>query len=180
MEPFSLRRARPDELQKLVEIDDEASELFVEAGFELAFDKSHPFVVAESVRWAEAIERGLAYVAVDQEDEPIGFATFRFVDGEPYIDQIAVRRNQMRRGVGTALLRQAISWSGDRPLWLTTYSHIPWNRPYYERHGFVSVPESACGAELRAILWEQRAALPEPDERIAMMRRSLRATTNEQ
>src|SRR5690606_3026493 len=89
VEPFSLRRAHPDELQKLVEIDDEASELFVEAGLELVVDKNHPFVVAESARWAEAIERGLAYVVVDQEDQPIGFATFRFVDGEPYIDQIA-------------------------------------------------------------------------------------------
>lgn len=172
VESFSLRLARPDELHTLVDIDDEASELYTQAGLRMAFEKEHPFVVAEAVRWAGAIERGLAHVAVNREDQPIGFVTLSFVDGEPYLDQIAVRPSAMRRGVGTALLRHAISWSSGRPLWLTTYSHVPWNRPYYERHGFVSVPESACGSELRAILREQRAALPDPDRRVAMVRRS--------
>lgn len=170
MEPFSLRQARPTELPKLVEIDDEASELYVEAGIRFELAKDHPFVVAESMRWAAAIGRGLAHVAVDTRDEPLGFATLGFVDGEPYLDQIAVRPRAMRRGIGTTLLRHAVGWSGDRPLWLTTYSHLPWNRPYYERDGFVAVAETLCGPELRAILDQQRQVLPAPDERVAMVR----------
>ncbi len=156
----------------LVAIDDEAGELFVQAGLTFAFGESHPFVVAETRRWAGAIEQGLAHVAVDLRDEPFGFITLRLVDDEPYLDQLAVRPAAMRRGVGSTLLGHAISWSGGRPLWLTTYSHVPWNRPYYERHGFVSVPESACGPELRTILQEQRAVLPDPAERVAMVRRA--------
>lgn len=170
MPSFSLRMARPNELPKLVDIDDDASVVYVQAGIKIKLDKNHPFVVAESVRWARAIERGLAHVAVDRDDEPIGFATFGFVDGEPYLDQIAVRVRHMRRGIGAALLDRAISWSNGRPLWLTTYSHLPWNRLYYERHGFVMIQESECGLELRAILAEQRAALPDPEQRIAMVR----------
>lgn len=169
-EPFSLRLARADELPLLVAIDDEASELYARAGLEVALAKDHPFVVGESVRWAQAIARSLAHVAVDAEDEPIGFMTLRFVDGEPYVDQLAVRPNAMRRGVGSTLLRQAFSWCAPRSLWLTTYAHLSWNRSYYERHGFVLVPEGECGPELRAILDEQRTALPDPDERIAMVR----------
>lgn len=173
MPSFFLRKARPDELSSLIDIDDDAGELYAQAGIKFELDRNHPFVVAESVRWRAAIEQGLAYVAVDAEDRPMGFMTQRFVDGEPYLDQIAVRRSHMRCGVGTALLVRAIEWSVARPLWLTTYSHVPWNRPYYERHGFIAVPERACGAEIRAILQEQRAALPYPEQRMAMVRRIL-------
>ena len=83
VEPFSLRLARPDELPKLVAIDDEASELYAHAGLEVALAKDHPFVVAESVRWTRAIARSLADVAVDSQDQPMGFMTLGFVDGEP-------------------------------------------------------------------------------------------------
>lgn len=171
VEPFCKRTARPEELQLLVNIDDEASQLYSQAGLQFSFEADHPFVVAESSRWAVAIERGLAHVAVDHKDQPVGFAALAWVDREPYLDQIAVRPIFMRRGVGTMLLRHAISWSAGRPLWLTTYSHLSWNRPYYERHGFTAVPEFLCGPELRAIIEQQRAALPDPFRRVAMIRR---------
>jgi GNAT superfamily N-acetyltransferase len=171
VDSFSLRIARSDELQLLIDIDDEASELFLRAGITLALEKDPPFVVDESVRWAAAISKGLAHVAVDVRDRPIGFITLRYVDGEPYLDQIAVRLASMRRGAGTALLRQAVLWSANRPFWLTTYSHLPWNKPYYERHGFEVVPESMCGSELHSILEQQRAVLPHPEQRVAMVRR---------
>lgn len=171
MAEFSLRAACPDELHKFVAIDDAAGELFAEAGLDIALEEGHPFVLAESLRWANAIEQGLAYVAVDRQNIPIGFATLSIVDGEPYLDQIAVLPSHMRCGVGTSLLHHAISWSGGRSLCLTTYAHLPWNGPYYERHGFVTINESECGPELRAILRAQRAVLPDPDQRIAMLRR---------
>lgn len=171
MKEFSLRIAHSDELQKLVVIDDEASELYTQAGIKFDFEKDHPFVVAEKLRWTSAIEQGLAHVAVNRQDTPIGFVTLSYVDGEPYLDQLAVLPSYMRRGVGTSLLNHAISWSGGQSLWLTTYSHLPWNRPYYERHGFVTIKDSECGADLCAVLQEQRAALPDPDQRIAMVRR---------
>ena len=44
-----------------------------------------------------------------------------------------------RANVGTALLdasEQMARASGARSLWLTTYRHLPWNRPFYERAGF--------------------------------------------
>ena len=171
MAEFSLRPGRSDELHKLVEIDDKASRLYADAGIVIALAKEHPFVVAESLRWAEAIAHGHAQVAVNRQDEPIGFATFGFVDEEPYLDQIAVLPMSMRRGVGASLLAHTISWSQGRSLWLTTYAHLPWNGPYYERLGFTAINESECGPELCAILQEQRAVLPDPDQRIAMVRR---------
>jgi hypothetical protein len=88
------------------------------------------------------------------------------------LDQIAVHPRSMRCGVGASLLHHAISWSDGRSLWLTTYAHLQWNRPYYEPYGFVVIDEGECGVEIRAILQEQRTALPHPKQRIAMVRRS--------
>jgi ribosomal protein S18 acetylase RimI-like enzyme len=76
----------------------------------------------------------------------------------------------MRQGIGRRLLERAIEWAGGESLWLTTYAHIPWNRPFYERHGFVTIPESACPPGIVAILDDQRKALPAPHQRIAMRR----------
>lgn len=168
--PYLLRLARPDELRAIVAIDDAASELYADAGLHLALGPDHPFVVDESVRWARAIANGLAHVAVDAGDRLVGFMTLGLVDDAPYLDQLAVHPHAMRRGIGRALMQRAFAWSGARALWLTTYAHLPWNQPYYERHGFVVVPEAACGPQMKRILASQRAALPEPDSRVAMVR----------
>ena len=171
LDTFILRKARSVELETLIAIDNAASELYEQAGLKFAFEKDHPFVVAESARWADAIQQGLAYVAVNHQDYAIGFMTLGFVDGEPYLDQLAVRPENMRSGIGTSLLRHAISWSGEQALWLTTYEHLPWNAPYYQRSGFVPAPENLCGTQMRALLQAQRSVLPEPDKRVAMLRR---------
>lgn len=170
MSQYSVRHANPGELSALIAIDDAASRLYETVGITFDMAENHPFVVAESERWAGAIENGLAYVAVDPEDVPVGFITLKRVDNEPYLDQLSVHPDFMRQGLGTQLLNRAIQWSGDRPLWLTTYAHVRWNKPFYERNGFFQVPINQCGPELLAILDEQRAVLPAPDQRIAMVR----------
>ncbi|TGD76070.1 N-acetyltransferase [Mangrovimicrobium sediminis] len=170
MERFSVRTAGPGELEALIAIDDASSSLYAQAGISMSFDHDHPFVVAEAQRWAAAIERGDVYLACDPKGQPIGFTAAGMVDDQPYLDQLSVLPACMRRGVGAGLLQMVIAWSAGRSLWLTTYSSVPWNRPFYERHGFVIVPEPDCGPELREILDKQRAALPEPDDRIAMVR----------
>lgn len=167
----TLRKAKKDELGALVAIDDAASELYSNAGLHIEFGHDHPFVVAEAVRWSCAIEHGLADVAVGPRDEPIGFIILGTVDGEPYLDQLSVHPDAMRQGIGSALLNAAIRWAGNRPLWLTTYSHLPWNKPYYERSGFSDVAEHLIGPELGGIIQHQRSVLPDPQCRIAMVLR---------
>lgn len=166
----SLRNAAPEDLETLIAIDDEASKLYAQAGLNLDLGRDHPFVIAEAKRWAGAIDQGLVYLAVDRHGRPVGFATCGIVDREPYLDQLSVMPACMRQGIGTILLKRAIQWSARRPIWLTTYGSIPWNRPYYERHGFVEVPENKLGPDLQDILREQRRVLPKPEDRIAMVR----------
>lgn len=161
-----VRRVRSAELERLIEIDDAASVLYAEAGFELALPSNHPFVVAERERWRAALARGSVY-GVDQEGDLRGFAVLGSCDGAAYLDQLSVHPAFMRRGIGTRLLEYVIARCAG-PLWLTTYSHLPWNRPYYERFAFVE--SAAHGPELGLLIDEQRAALPAPHKRIAMVR----------
>jgi GNAT superfamily N-acetyltransferase len=164
--PVTLRPAQPDDVPTLVDVDDDASALYEEHGLHVALPADHWFCVAERAAWTAAAGAGRAWIAVDDAGRAVGFAACNVVDGEPYLDQLSVRRAFMGRGVGRALLAQALEWSGDRPLWLTTYRHLSWNRPFYERMGFAVVEE--IGPEMREVLAAQRRALPAPDERVAM------------
>ncbi|MFT3917570.1 MAG: GNAT family N-acetyltransferase [Anaeromyxobacteraceae bacterium] len=168
----TFREAAPAELDVLVRIDDDAATLYEEAGLDFSGPAIRAFVDAEQARWRRAAEAHRVELAVDAQGEAVGFVALGFVDGQPYVDQLSVVRRAMRRGVGRALLARALAWSERAgALWLTTYAHLPWNAPMYERAGFTRVEESGCGPELRAILREERAALPSPEQRLAMVRR---------
>ncbi|MFO0584287.1 MAG: GNAT family N-acetyltransferase [Anaeromyxobacter sp.] len=170
--PVTFREATPAELPALVRIDDDAATLFEEAGLRFSGPAIEAFVEAEYERWRRAAEAHRVELAVEATGEPVGFIALGYVDGRPHLDQLSVVRAWMRRGVGRALLARAVAWSERAgELWLTTYAHLPWNAPMYERAGFMRVEESRCGPELRAILRAERAALPRPEARVAMVRR---------
>ena len=101
--------------------------------------------------------------------EAVGFAAVATLDGDPYLDQLSVRRAAMRRGVGSRLLAHAVATSGV-PMWLTTYGHLPWNAPWYARRGFVLVDEDAWRPGVRGDIEQQRAVLPAPAQRVVMVR----------
>lgn len=170
---FGIRPALASEIPILKDIDDDASALYAECALSIELGQDHVFVRAELVRWLRSIELQRAFLAVDQTGRGLGFATLDVVDGEPYLDQLAVRVDAMRRGIGRRLLACAVDWAraaGGSALWLTTYDHVPFNRPYYERHGYLVVPEDACGPGILHHIHEQRRYLPAPAERIAMRR----------
>lgn len=167
----TIRPGQPSELALVIAIDDDASSLYAEAGLEVDhLDASHPFVRDDHAKWARALQDGRLFVATTRDDEVVGFVALDRVDGRPYVAQISVRRAWMRKRVGTQLMQHALAWASEAgELWLTTYSHLPWNRPYYERFGFRVEPPP--GPALAAILATERAALDAPDERVAMVHR---------
>jgi GNAT superfamily N-acetyltransferase len=170
---FSIRRAQASELELLRAIDDDAVTLYAEHGMPIELASDHSFAQAELRRWLSAAELGRVFLAIDEQGRGLGFAALDLIDGEPYLDQLSVRVAAMRRGIGRRLLAESAEWAstvGGSALWLTTYDHIPFNRPYYERHGYVVVAEAVCGTGIRHHLDEQRRCLPAPDQRVAMRR----------
>ncbi len=174
----TIRPALESELDLAAEIDKDACTAFVEldSALDVELSADHPYAQAEIARWNEILRAGNLFFACSSAGDPVGFAALCLVDGLPFLDQLSVRRAAMRRGIGRSLLAFAQRWSAPRgELWLTTYRHVPWNGPWYEKIGFVRVAEPEWRAELRAVLESERGALPCPDQRIAMVYRHPRA-----
>jgi GNAT superfamily N-acetyltransferase len=166
-----IRPASVGEIETLCEIDRDASTLFEQAGLFLELPSGHEFAINERHRWLRSVTAGRALLAVGAAGEPVGFAAAEIVDDQFHLDQLSVRTKLMRLGVGTALLNAVVRMardSGASALWLTTYRHLAWNRPFYERRGFVVVPERECSPGICEILRYERRWLPRPEERVAM------------
>ena len=165
------RLGETTDLQALCEIDLDAGELFERAGLELSLPEDHEYCVAERARWRRCLEARTTIIATDMRGRAVGFAAVDLLDGEPYLEQLSVRASYMRRSIGSALIHSALDIArngGAATLWLTTYAHLPWNRPFYELHGFSVMPERRCGAEILHELEQQRRWLAHPRERIVM------------
>lgn len=166
-----IRVAASDELEVLRAIDDDAGTLYAEWGLDLALSATHSFAMAESALWQRALDAQSVFLACDPPEQAVGFAVLMLLDDAAYLDQLSVRRSAMRRGVGRSLLQTAIDWARQqqqRALTLTTYHHLPFNRPFYERHGFELLPPAQVTPGLTHHLDEQRRFLPLPEQRVAM------------
>ncbi|HLI55916.1 MAG TPA: GNAT family N-acetyltransferase [Actinomycetota bacterium] len=96
---------------------------------------------------------GRSWLAADG-DMAVGFILVDVVDGRAHIEEVSVLPDWQRQGIGRALLGRVRDWArqeGLAGLSLTTFSEVPWNRPYYEGLGFSVLPESALGPGLRAV-----------------------------
>lgn len=148
-----LRPAREADVEHLTRIERDADARFAAAGHpELADGSGIPDDVARA-----AIAQGRITVA-ELDGEVVGWVYLGRVEAELCLGQISVEPSHGRRGVGTALLRHVIDEArrrGEGSMVLNTQSDVPWNRPWYERHGFVVVPPSAWSEALRAIKREQ-------------------------
>ena len=104
------------------------------------------------------------FVALTRDDAPVGAALVGLVDGGPHLAEMDVHPTHARRGIGAALVRYVLERARcmhAKAMTLTTFSHIPWNAPFYARCGFVRIEENTSdthliGDELRAILAAER------------------------
>ncbi|WP_406174854.1 GNAT family N-acetyltransferase [Streptomyces sp. NBC_00996] len=145
-----IRRAAPDELPALQDIERAAGDPFRELGMaDIADDEPPALDLLDGYRRA-----GRAWVAVDEEDRPRAYLIAEPVDGALHIEQISVHPDAARRGVGRTLLAYAADRAreeGLTGLTLTTFAQVPWNAPYYLRIGFRVLEETELTPGLRTI-----------------------------
>jgi 4-diphosphocytidyl-2-C-methyl-D-erythritol kinase len=137
---FSIERAAPSQVDVLCAIERRSVQLF----------RGHlawPFYAAMSIPpelLQRAIGRGLVWVALDDERLPVGFVWLDpdLGNGGIGIAEIDVLPEHGRRGIGAALLEHACDWAreaGYRRVDLGTLADVPWNAPFYAKHGFAVV-----------------------------------------
>jgi len=165
--PYRIVAATFEHLHAIAAIERAAAELF-------AAEDLSPEAAAESTPiavLAEAQAEGRLWVALSS-GRPVGFALAGVVDGRGHLEELDVDPDYGRRGLGTQLLDRALCWqrSCELPgMTLTTFDHVAWNRPFYERRGFVRLAAPEPGSELERILAaEKRRGLK---QRIAMIHR---------
>jgi len=89
--------------------------------------------------FAHAQKMGRLWVAVTEQDEPVGFALLSEIDGVIHLEELDVHPTHGRRGIGAALLQRVCVWAETAAypgVTLSTFRNVPWNAPFYARHGF--------------------------------------------
>lgn len=168
---YRVRLAVAEELGGLAEVESASSRMFIPYGLDERFWGSVTSVAALE----QARSGGMLWVGVNAEDKPVGFALVKLKDGGAHLDELGVHPEHGRRGVGAALVEAVCGWAraqGLSAVTLCTLRDVPFNAPFYERLGFVELPEREAGSELQAVRRREREA-GFPMERRLLMRRAL-------
>ena len=156
MNDYAIRPAGPEHPSLLAAVEQAAATLFPPGSIPDAIRAdSVPLPVLE-----EAVERGDLFVATTAEGTVIGFALFEEWEGAAYLAEMDVVPEHGRKGVGRALLAAVAGRAkslGHKALYLTTFSHVPWNAPFYAKHGFAVLKEEKTPPELALTLAAERA-----------------------
>jgi ribosomal protein S18 acetylase RimI-like enzyme len=142
--PDRVRSYKAVDLPRLADIERTADRLFGPLG--IVFPPG-PTVIEE------AVQAGADVYVVG--DPPVGFAAVRERDGSTHLEQIAVHSDHGRRGIGGRLLGRVLEHAatrGSAAVTLITFRDVPWNGPWYARHGFSELPEERYSPQIRA-LW---------------------------
>lgn len=111
---------------------------------------------------------GFVLVATEG-DQLIGFAHVLDFDGRFHLEQLSVHPRWQRQGLGQRLLvaaERAVVERGGSVVTLRTFADVPWNAPFYRRHGYLDAElPIALGALLDA---EQRLGLPAAGARVTL------------
>lgn len=105
-----------------------------------------------------AKDQGMLWVAVDTDDSPVGYILLQMVDGLALLAQVDVHPDHARKGIGTALVIHGIEQirkRGFSALYLTTFSNVQWNAPFYRKLGFTILTKTEIPAPIISILHEE-------------------------
>ncbi len=168
MTTYSIRKARPDELQAVQEIERRAATRLAAVGLPAAAQLPlQPLEALQAHR-----ERGQLLVATDDDDRPVGFAIFALHDDEAHLEEIDVVPEHAGRGLGRRLIQAVLAQvreAGWSRLALTTFRDVPFNAPFYARVGFQVVDEPHLSPRLARIRQDERRNGTELAPRVAMI-----------
>ena len=171
MSAAQVRAATPTDAPRLQQIELLAGEQFRLTAYAAVADHD-PFSLDELAVYERA---GRSWVALDADDQLIGYVVVDVVDGDAHIEQVSVLPHCQGQGVGRALMDVVEGWAleaGRAAITLTTFIDVAWNAPLYRHLGFDAMADSDVGPELRSLVAEEAAHGLDPATRVCM-RKSL-------
>lgn len=167
---YEIRAPRPEEISDLPGIEVAAAQVVPveDLPVHLRDDSSPPEefgIAADEGRLLVAVHRPSAAV--------VGFALMLVVDGNGHLHELDVHPDHAQRGIGAALVEAVATWAIARKfeaVTLTTFRHLKWNAPFYERHGFLEFPDVRLGPELAEMRKEEAESGLDNAKRLAMRR----------
>ncbi len=138
---YTIRRAKERDIPAIAQVELNAGELFKTIGLDdLAGDFANPEFVQSFV------QTGGAFVASHSDKGVVGFALAFLLDSAVHLQEMSVDPAHGRRGLGHSLLTTIADWAEQTDIsriTLSTFADVPWNAPFYQKHGYeIVAPEN--------------------------------------
>lgn len=108
--------------------------------------------VTDSQSHSVSMAQRLAWLVEDDQGIVLGFCYARVLGDTLWLAEISTLPQARGSGAGGLLLRQVRDAAARRQLngvTLTTYSTLPWNAPWYQKQGFITLESFSLAPELR-------------------------------
>ncbi len=172
---FFLRPAETTDIEAMRDIERRATQIFRNIGYDFCADgpirdiDEHARVQASGLTLI-----GITAAASAHAGAPAGFAVFEPLDGEAHLVEIDVDPSFQGMGLARLLIAAGEDWAqlkGFDGMTLTTYRDVPWNAPFYRRHGFAEFEPDHDRKGLRDTIEREAAWGFALKPRIAMRKR---------
>ena len=165
---YEIRQARRHEIAAIRKIEIAAAEIIPEE--DLPAEMRERGMLVGPLE--QAVADGRLFIAIClSENSPVGFALATRVDDSGHLRELDVLPSHGRRGLGRALVQAVVEWAeqlGFPSLTLTTFRHLPFNAPFYQRLGFCGLPDEGLPEQLEQLLVEEARNGLDRSTRIAM------------
>jgi len=151
---YEILPARREHARQLPDVERAAATLF--APEDLSPEQREQ--ITPEAEFEAAAREGRLWVAVTDQGSAVGFALAGELDGAAHLLELDVHPDHGRRGLGAALVRRVEAWARAHrlpALTLTTFRHLPWNAPFYQRLGFRILSAHEFTPGLAAVLVDE-------------------------
>jgi len=168
---YAIRPGGRVDARAFQEIERAAAQAFVgraEIGVsDIDFDEVTPLERLEAMAG-----EGLLWAGLHRET-PVAYLGAEWTGKDLYIAEVDVHPDHEGKQLGAALIETAVAHgfaNSAARITLSTFTEIPWNRPYYERLGFRVLPEREWNAFMRNSMARQEQGGLDISKRCIMVR----------
>ncbi|REF27652.1 ribosomal protein S18 acetylase RimI-like enzyme [Xenorhabdus cabanillasii] len=152
---FTIRQTQTSDVSQLPAIEYSAAQLFRFIPDLAWIADGH---VQTEQQHLEYIAQDNSWVALADKELPIGFMLAKPLGDGLHIFELSVHGDWQRKGIGKALIEKVIQVAKQRKLQsvtLTTFRHVSWNAPFYQRMGFSILDLQQMSEALKQILQDE-------------------------